>query len=76
MNKDISKDEQIPSPSTTVQSAHLALSGQTKGLKRLLPFLGPAFIASVAYIDPGNFATNIARWFTIWLFITLGNSRF
>ena len=29
-------------------------------LKRLLPFLGPAFIASVAYIDPGNFATNIA----------------
>jgi len=25
----------------------------------LLPFLGPAFIASVAYIDPGNFATNI-----------------
>ncbi len=29
-------------------------------LARLLPFLGPAFIASVAYVDPGNFATNIA----------------
>ncbi|OGO22412.1 MAG: divalent metal cation transporter [Chloroflexi bacterium RBG_16_51_16] len=28
-------------------------------LARLLPFLGPAFIASVAYMDPGNFATNI-----------------
>src|SRR5579884_2019047 len=27
---------------------------------RVLPFLGPAFIAAVAYIDPGNFATNIA----------------
>ncbi|WP_324716512.1 Nramp family divalent metal transporter [Carboxydochorda subterranea] len=27
--------------------------------ERLLPFLGPAFIASVAYVDPGNFATNI-----------------
>ncbi len=27
---------------------------------RLLPFLGPSFIACVAYIDPGNFATNIA----------------
>ena len=27
---------------------------------RILPFLGPAFIAAVAYIDPGNFATNIA----------------
>ncbi len=34
--------------------------GGTKGrLSRLLPFMGPAFIASVAYIDPGNFATNI-----------------
>jgi manganese transport protein len=30
------------------------------GRFRLLPFLGPAFIAAVAYIDPGNFATNIA----------------
>ena len=27
--------------------------------RRLLPYLGPAFIASVAYIDPGNYATNI-----------------
>src|SRR5438067_2532410 len=27
---------------------------------RLWPFLGPAFIACVAYVDPGNFATNIA----------------
>jgi len=28
-------------------------------LGRLMPFLGPAFVASVAYVDPGNFATNI-----------------
>jgi manganese transport protein len=28
-------------------------------LRRILPYLGPAFIASVAYIDPGNYATNI-----------------
>jgi manganese transport protein len=27
--------------------------------RRLLPFMGPAFVASVAYIDPGNYATNI-----------------
>jgi manganese transport protein len=33
---------------------------QRRGPVRLLPFLGPAFIAAVAYIDPGNFATNIA----------------
>lgn len=28
-------------------------------LKQLLKYLGPAFIVSVAYVDPGNFATNI-----------------
>src|SRR3954469_1597284 len=33
---------------------------QGQGRWRLLPFLGPAFIACVAYIDPGNFATTIA----------------
>jgi len=27
---------------------------------RIVPFMGPAFIACVAYIDPGNFATNVA----------------
>nr|BBH95711.1 divalent metal cation transporter MntH [Thermogemmatispora argillosa] len=45
----------------TIQAANEVLSGQTKrGLvRRILPFLGPAFIASVAYIDPGNFSTNI-----------------
>ncbi len=30
------------------------------GRKSLWPFLGPAFIACVAYMDPGNFATNIS----------------
>ncbi|HTK08766.1 MAG TPA: Nramp family divalent metal transporter [Ktedonobacteraceae bacterium] len=43
----------------TRAAAHQALSGHKKGLLAILPFLGPAFIASVAYIDPGNFATNI-----------------
>ena len=45
----------------TVDSALQILSeGGGKGrLASLLPFMGPAFIASVAYIDPGNFATNI-----------------
>lgn len=36
-----------------------AFKGKGRGLSKLLPFLGPAFIASVAYLDPGNFATNI-----------------
>lgn len=29
-------------------------------LREFVPFVGPAFVASVAYVDPGNFATNIA----------------
>ncbi|MGW8319641.1 MAG: Nramp family divalent metal transporter [Candidatus Promineifilaceae bacterium] len=47
--------------SGTATAARKILAGGTgKGrLARLLPFLGPAFVASVAYIDPGNVATNI-----------------
>ncbi len=46
---------------STLQFANEVLSGASKKgfFARLLPFLGPAFIACVAYIDPGNFATNI-----------------
>jgi len=43
----------------TVRAARLALAGHRRGVRAVLPFLGPAFIASVAYVDPGNFATNI-----------------
>ncbi len=35
------------------------LEGRRRGLGRFLPFFGPAIVTSVAYIDPGNFATNI-----------------
>lgn len=46
---------------STIRAAADVLSGKSKKgvIRRLLPFLGPAFIASVAYVDPGNFATNI-----------------
>jgi manganese transport protein len=44
---------------STVRAARGVLAGRRKGWRALLPFLGPAFIASVAYVDPGNFATNI-----------------
>ncbi|MGP9418199.1 Nramp family divalent metal transporter [Ewingella sp. AOP9-I1-14] len=36
-----------------------ALSGRKSGLMTPLLFAGPAVIASIAYMDPGNFATNI-----------------
>lgn len=50
-----------PGDVATVRAAVEVLSGRStrRGLARLLPFLGPAFVASVAYVDPGNFATNI-----------------
>ena len=46
---------------TTLAGAAGVLSGKSarRGLARLGPFLGPAFVASIAYVDPGNFATNI-----------------
>src|SRR5215469_10715519 len=51
--------EYLPKEVGTRVAAHAALDGRKKGFRAILPFLGPAFIASVAYIDPGNFATNI-----------------
>jgi manganese transport protein len=44
----------------TADDAERILRGERGMAFRLLPFLGPAFVACVAYIDPGNFATNIA----------------
>ena len=36
-----------------------ALAGRPGGRGRFLVFAGPAVVASIAYMDPGNFATNI-----------------
>ena len=49
------RDDRIAAQAAEV----LAGTGKKGTFSRLLPFLGPAFVASVAYIDPGNFATNI-----------------
>ncbi len=43
----------------TVAAGREALGGQRRGLRAFLPFAGPAVIASIAYMDPGNIATNI-----------------
>jgi len=50
----------LPGEERVLRAAEKALNGQTRGFRALLPFLGPAFVAAVAYVDPGNFATNIA----------------
>jgi manganese transport protein len=53
-------EDVLPGEAAVAVAARRSLEGHTRGLGRIWPFLGPAFIAAVAYIDPGNFATNIA----------------
>src|ERR687884_25037 len=65
----------LPGESATARAAHESLKGNRRGLRRILPFLGPAFIAAVAYVDPGNFATNIAGgaqfgYLLLWVILT------
>ena len=43
----------------TVAAAQAILSGERRGPGAYLAFAGPAIVASIAYMDPGNFATNI-----------------
>src|SRR5471032_257885 len=43
----------------TVSAARHRLAGRRSGVRGYLAFGGPAVIASIAYMDPGNFATNI-----------------
>ena len=43
----------------TVERARDVLSGRRHGWAQRLAFAGPSVIASIAYMDPGNFATNI-----------------
>jgi len=50
----------LPGEARIIAAAASSLRGDRRGLRRYLPFLGPAFIAAVAYIDPGNFAVNMA----------------
>ncbi len=50
----------LPGERRVLLAAQRSLDGETTGVRALLPFLGPAFVAAVAYVDPGNFATNLA----------------
>ncbi|WP_245391721.1 Nramp family divalent metal transporter [Salinicola aestuarinus] len=56
--------------------AGAAATGRRRSaFRRFLPFFGPAMVAAVAYVDPGNFATNIEAgsrygylllWVVLW----------
>jgi manganese transport protein len=53
-------EDVLPGEAAVARAARRSLDGEARGFSRIWPFLGPAFVAAVAYIDPGNFATNIA----------------
>jgi manganese transport protein len=56
----IGVEDALPGEARVLHAAERSLSGERRALRGALPFLGPAFIAAVAYVDPGNFATNMA----------------
>jgi manganese transport protein len=65
----------LPGESAVARAAHASLKGERRGLRALWPFLGPAFVAAVAYVDPGNFATNISGgaqfgYLLLWVILT------
>jgi len=53
-------EDALPGEARVFEAAQRSLAGDRRGVRALWPFLGPAFIAAVAYVDPGNFATNFA----------------
>jgi manganese transport protein len=53
-------EDVLPGEAAVARAARSSLDGHSRGIRRFWPFLGPAFVAAVAYIDPGNFATNIS----------------
>jgi len=69
--------EQDPLPGLDLSSMPdvTSVAAGKSGLGRILPFLGPAFIASIAYMDPGNFATNLQGgaqfgYLLVWVIVT------
>jgi manganese transport protein len=53
-------DDVLPGEARVLEAAQESLARERRGVRGALPFLGPAFVAAVAYVDPGNFATNMA----------------
>ena len=55
----LSKTEAAVLPATLRAPAQRP-AATAPGPRRLWSMLGPAFVAAVAYVDPGNFATNFS----------------
>ncbi len=46
--------------SESLSEVHATIGTNKKGWRKILAFLGPAYLVSVGYMDPGNWATDIA----------------
>src|SRR6516225_3312586 len=60
MATDIKRELVVPEPSLPEVHASVGVSNSPFYWRRLLGFLGPGFLISVGYMDPGNWATDIA----------------
>jgi manganese transport protein len=60
MATDFKRELVLPEPSLPEVHASVGISGSPLFWRRLLGFLGPGFLISVGYMDPGNWATDIA----------------
>jgi manganese transport protein len=72
---DPTPEDVLPGEAATLRAAQASLAGESRGLRALWPFLGPAFIAAVAYVDPGNFATGAAAgskfgYLLVWVVVS------
>jgi len=68
-------DDVLPGEARVLEAAQESLARRRRGARGVWPFLGPAFVASVAYVDPGNFATNMAGgaqfgYLLLWVILT------
>src|SRR6187431_3100582 len=51
----------IESARKSLSEVHASVNtSDRKGIRRLFAFMGPAYLVSVGYMDPGNWATDIA----------------
>ena len=59
MKKPQTRDQIHTWSDQVVERGQAVLDGTQTGIFAMLPFIGPSVVASIAYMDPGNFATNI-----------------
>ena len=50
----------MPNQTKSLEDVHESVNVKKNGFKKILSFFGPAYLISVGYMDPGNWATDLA----------------